>query len=361
MSILSRYILCQFWRYFFLALTAFVGIYLLVEFVEKVDNFIARNASRDVYLLYFLNKIPMILTQVTPMAVLMGVFLTLGGLSRSNELTAMRAGGVSLWRLSTPLLGAALVITLAMTGLSEWVAPLSAKKVNFISRNVLRGGPGELLSRGRVWLRTRDAIVNVGLIPPGKNVLQKLSIFELSQDFTLISRSDIDTALYQNGQWVGNKISIRQFDPHDGHLTKVEKLNDKAIPKLQKKPDYFSEPEPESSDLSFRQLRTLTRQLTKDGYNPGRFLVDMHTRLAAPVACIIMAFMGIPFALQKGRDANLAMGIAISVVIGVAYYVIQAILHAFGYSGILPPAIASWSANVLFAMSGVWLLLSTRD
>ncbi len=85
----------------------------------------------------------------------------------------------------------------------------------------------------------------------------------------------------------------------------------------------------------------------------------MHARLAAPFASLIMAFLGIPFALRKGRDSGLALGIAMSVMIGVAYFILQAISLAFGYSAALPPLLAAWSANLLFFLFGCWLFLGS--
>ena len=87
----------------------------------------------------------------------------------------------------------------------------------------------------------------------------------------------------------------------------------------------------------------------------------MMARLATPFTSLIMAFLGIPFALQKGRNANLAMGVALSVAVGVSFYLLQAMLIAFGYSAVIPPWVAAWAPNVLFMLIGIWLLLSSRD
>ena len=118
MTILNRYILSIYIRIFFLASATFVGIYLLVDFFEKVDNFIEHGASASQYLLYFGNKIPLIISQVTPLAVLMAVFMTVGGLTRTNELTAMKSCGLSLLRMTWPLLLASLLTAMAILAIN---------------------------------------------------------------------------------------------------------------------------------------------------------------------------------------------------------------------------------------------------
>ena len=111
-------------------MATFVGIYLLVEFFDKVDNFIEHGAAASSYLYYFGNKIPLIISQVIPLAVLMGVFMTLGGLSRTNELTAIRACGLSLLRITWPLILVSLITAITILLMNEFLVPLSARTVN---------------------------------------------------------------------------------------------------------------------------------------------------------------------------------------------------------------------------------------
>ncbi|BCR05470.1 LPS export ABC transporter permease LptG [Desulfuromonas versatilis] len=360
MTLLNRYILSTYGRIFLLALAAFVGIYLLVDFFEKVDNFISHQARPSLYLLYFSNKIPLIVAQVTPLAVLMGVFLTLGGFSSSNELTAMRAGGLSLVRISAPLLGAALLTTLAVMAVNEYVVPLSVKKTNHILRTEVKGKSDLALTKDRVWFREGQAIINVRQALPASQALQGVSIFDLDENFRLKKRVSAASAIFQNGTWTLENVTERRFEPGNGGQHGLDKLPSRPLV-LSKTPEDFQVTTEKNEELGFRQLRELAGRLKAEGYDNTRYLVDMHSRLATPFACLIMAFLGIPFALQKGRGASLAMGVTISVAIGIAYFILQATLLAFGYSNILPPLIAAWSANLLFALLGFWLLLRTRS
>jgi len=359
MSLLYRYILTSFARIFGLALAAFAGIYLLVDFFERVDTFIEHKASLSQYLLYFLNKIPMVVVQIAPMAVLMGVFMCLGGLSRNSELTAMRAGGISLWRITTPLLLTALIITGAMQFANEYVAPLSAQKINYILNTQVKGKPQMTIKQDRLWFREGSSIVNIRQALPERNSLEGVTIFRIGDDFQLQSRIDAPKATYSKGTWFFENTTERQFSSTSERAS-VEHHARKAT-ELVKTPEDFRVAERKSEELGVRALYAMANKLTEEGYDATRYRVDMQARLATPFASVIMAFLGIPFALQKKRGASLAMGITISVAIGITYHILQAILLAFGYSSVIPPVVAAWAPNLLFCLFGVWLLLMVRE
>lgn len=360
MNLLNRYITGAFARIFLLSLSAFAGIYLLVDFFEKVDNFMEHQARFSQYLLYFTIKIPLIVSQVIPLAVLMGVFMTLGGLSRTNELTAMRSGGISLWRVTTPLLFVSLLASVGILAANEYLIPLCAKKSNHILEIEVKGKPPLALKRDNLWLREGDKIMNIRLALPSQQALRGVTIFQVDDSFSLQERTDAPQAIFSEGNWTLENTVIRQFDHESAELAEVERVKEKTID-LEKTPGDFRAPEQSNEEMGFRELRTLSRKLQKEGYDATRHRVDMHSRLASPFACLIMAFIGIPFALRKGRGVSLSVGVAITVGIGISYFILHSILMAFGYSAVFPPPVAAWSANLLFGLLGIWLLLSARE
>jgi lipopolysaccharide export system permease protein len=360
MRLLNRYILTTYARVFFLSLAAFAGLYLLIDFFERVDDFIEHQARFSLYLLYFLNKIPLIVTQVTPLAVLMGVFMTLGGLSRTNELTAMRASGLSLIRITLPLVGTAFLTALIILITSELLVPVSARKINFIFDAELRGRQHQIYKRDNIWFREGDTIVHVRLAQPEAGRLQRVTFFRMDEEFHLSARTDARQGEFSDGNWVFEDLVIRSFTRDSGEIAATERLPSAAL-HLAKTPEDFKVPAQKNIELGFRDLYHLSRRLQAEGHDAIRYRVDMHSRLATPFASLIMAFLGIPFALQKGRGSGLAMGIAISVAIGAGFHIINAIIMALGYSAVVPPLFAAWAANLLFGLFGLWLLLSVRQ
>lgn len=361
MTLISRYLLRTFSRTFALALSAFVGLYLLVDFFEKIDDFIEHGAPAALYLGYFLNKVPLIATQVVPLACLLAVFTTVGGFSRHNELTALHSSGVSLLRVTTPLLTATLLIAAFSLLTSEYVVPDTIRGANIIFNSSVKGQPAVVFKRDKIWLRDGRNIINIRVATPETATLQGISIFQFDERFGLRSRTDAARATYSGARWRGSEVLRRRFDPATGAISGT--ANEKqALLRMKITPEDFLVPgSKRNEDLNFRDLKNLARKLRRDGFDPTRFLVDMHSRIAAPFACVIMGFLGIPFALSKGRKSSLALGIGISVAIGVVFFILQATLLAFGYSAVLPPVVAAWSANLLFLMLGCWLFLTTGD
>ncbi|MBN2645186.1 MAG: LPS export ABC transporter permease LptG [Desulfuromonadaceae bacterium] len=360
MTLIQRYLLTTFGRLTMLALSAFSGIYLLVDFFEKVDDFLEHQAAPAFYLSYFLCKIPLIISQVLPLSVLLGTFLTLGSLSKSHELTAMRAGGIGLARVVLPLCVATLLLCVSHFGINEYLLPSSLQKANHILRVEVKGKSESLGKRQNLWFRDASTINHIRLALPEAGRLHGITLYQINAANQLTVRFDADKAFFENNAWVANQAVIREFNPSTGQLLDEKRFNRISIP-LNKTPHDFAVTNGKSDELNFRLLKELSDRLRREGLDATRYLVDMHSRLAAPLASLVMFLLAIPFALQKSRNINLALGISISVLIGVSFFVVQSTLMALGYSAILPPGIAAWSANLIFLLLGLFLILSTRD
>jgi lipopolysaccharide export system permease protein len=360
MTILQRYLLGAFARLFALALSAFVGIYLLIDFFEKVDDFIEHQAPVTLYITYFASKIPLIASQVVPLAVLLAVFMTLGGFSRTSELTAMRAGGMSLLRITLPLLALCFVLSLLVLAANEYLVPLSVRESNRVLQFQMLGKQTQAVKLDRLWFREEHAIVNIRLALPEQQALQGVTLYNLDDRAQLLTRTDGEKALYAGNVWTLHNATVYHFDPLTGEVSGVEH-HDTLPLAIGKTPADFRTTTARNEEIGILQLHTLARRVEAEGYDPTRYLVDLHGRTATPFACFIMAFLGIPFALQRGRGSNLAVGIAISVAIGITYHIFQGILLAFGYSGAVVPLVAAWAPNLLFGLLGIWMMLMTRQ
>ena len=357
--LLTRYTLAFFYRFFFLSLSSFAGLYLLIEFFEKVDNFARKHAVLSQYFVYFLGKIPMIVTQIIPLAVLMGVFMTIGTLSHNNELTAMRVGGMSLTRISLPLLAMGLIISLAVLAANEWLVPITTREANRVYRFDLEKEERLTITRDKVWLKDGNGLVNIRLVIPSQNLLQGISIQELNENGRPATRIDAARAIYSAGTWQGEDVTITRFSATTGEVVDVTQKTATPLP-LSKQPQDFSAITDRNDEMTISALAHMAKRVKEEGYDPTRYLVDLHGRLATPFASLIMAFLGIPFALQRGRGSSLAAGIAVSIFIGISYHLFQGMMLALGYSGTIPVLLAAWSPNVLFGLLGITLLVTKR-
>ncbi len=360
MTLLNRYILSLFTRLFLLSLGAFVGIFMLIDFFERVDDFLEHGARISLYFLYLINTLPVATVQVVPIAILLAAFGTIGGLSRNNELTAMRSGGISIWRIIMSLVGASLLITLIVLAANEYLVPLNQKKINHIMRVEVQGKTEIYFKKDHIWFKEGKRIFNIRHSLPDKGLLKGVTIFEFDEDFRLIERKDSPQARFIEGAWIFEDLATRRFAPQSGMITESRIFPEKEL-QLTKKPEDFTEPQHKTEQMGFLELRSLIQKLQSEGFDARRYKVDMHSRLAQPFACLTMAILGIPFALRKGRGASIALGVTLSIAIGIVFYILQAMLMALGYSSVIPPFAAAWSAVLLFTMMGLWLLLSARD
>ena len=116
----------------------------------------------------------------------------------------------------------------------------------------------------------------------------------------------------------------------------------------------------EGEDLSVAELNHLADKLQKEGYDPKSYQVEIEMRYAKAAIPLIMVLLGIPFALQRGRNASFSFGVVVSLVIFAIYFILYAIFAVFGAIAILPPLVAAWAANVLMVLIGSWLFLRAQ-
>jgi len=357
---IDRYLLRHFLRILGLTLMACIGIYLLVDFFEKASDFIEHKANASQYLSYITNSLPLIAVQVTPLVILMSTVLTLGSLGSSNEITALRSCGLSLWRIVRPLMLAVALISLGYLLINEILTPINTRQLTRLLDYQLQGKPEPSLNSDRIWYRDGNRIIKIALALPEKKLLQGISIFEMDQDFRLHQRLQISELRYQGGHWQAPIVKRRSFDPETGNLAAVTLLTNQSLD-LDREPADFIRAAEQHGFKSALDLWHTSRKLSAEGFDTTRLSVDLQTRLAAPFACLIMAFLGVPFSLSRGRGSSIALGIGLSLAVGVCYFLLQSLALAFGYSGALPPFVAGWAANLIFLLLGIYLLLRTRE
>jgi lipopolysaccharide export system permease protein len=169
---------------------------------------------------------------------------------------------------------------------------------------------------------------------------------------------DADSAEFHDGRWTMKELVIKDFSQGHGYAVKRAQTMDVA---LNLKLDDLRVLDNNADNLSFRKLREYADNLRSGGYPAFRYLTMMHTKLSAPLAAFVMVILGIPFAFRNSRSGGAALGIGASIGIGFAYFVVNAILLSYGRSGVLPPFVAAWGANIIFCLGGVWLAMSVKD
>ena len=358
MTIISRYIVFSFLKLMGLCVGAFIAIYLVIDFLEKIGKFTRAQGEFRHIALYFLYKVPEIAGQITPLAVLMATLLTLGMLSRHSEITAMRSCGISLPRITVPLLAAALAISAVSFLIAEFVVPSTSARSMYIQEVLIsKKSPNIFFRQQNIWHREGDTLLQARTFDPASLTLKGITIWQLNAGMRPLKRIDAATGTLTATGWLLKDAVIRDFSGGDVKDTLARReipivlhlgLNDLKVL------------EREAETMGVFSLMRYCEKLRKGGYDATRYLAQMHSRISLPFASLVMAFLGIPFALRGGRTSGIAVGIGVSLGIGFGYFAINATLLSFGQAGVLPPIVAAWAANFIFAAGGVWLAMTVN-
>jgi lipopolysaccharide export system permease protein len=347
----------EFLRMFLLIMAAFVAIYVVADFFDRFDRLLKHDARAGAVIRLFLFKVPLIVTQVTPIAVLAAGLIGLGLLARHNEFVALRACGVSIWQIAVPLLAVAGVIGVATFVWNETVVPYCAHRAHTIQNREIkrRGTVGVFTGRG-VWYRGRAGFYNIDRVSPRQRTLYGLTVYQLGAGFRLRRIVEVNSAVWRGGRWRLLGARTRTFVP-DGMREAAGAPPGFTLPETL---DDFRVMAVEPEELSYRMLRRQIKELHRRGVDSSESWVDLHLKASLPAASVLMMLIAIPLAAAGTRVSSLASSIGVGLVLGFGYYVVVAFTRALGQSGALPPALAAWSANALFALVGGYYFLGSE-
>lgn len=357
MRILTRYVAKAYLKMLGLCLGSFLTIYLVVDFMEKVSRFTRAGASWQHLALFFITKIPEMVIDSAPLAVLMATLLTLGTLSLSSELTAMRSCGVSLARICAPILVIALALSLLILGIAEVVVPKSYVKRTYIQEVLIqKKSPSAYFRQQNIWHREEGTVLRASLFDPGKSELKGITVWELQPGGgEPLRRTDAAKGILGPSGWIFEEVMVRQFA--HGEIARTEKF-DRLPVRLTLKPADLKVLGKYSDSMTLVELNRYCKKLRAGGYDPTRYVTQFHSRISLPFGCAIMAFLGIPFALRGGRSSGIAFGIGLSIAVGFLYVIVNSVIISVGQVGLLPPVVAAWATNFIFLLAGVWLSLT---
>jgi lipopolysaccharide export system permease protein len=362
MRILALYVAREFLKHFAFLMVAFVGIYTMFDFIEKVDNFQEAGLSWATMLTFFILQLPEIITLLMPLSVLMGTVITLALMSKRNEIVAIKSSGVSLIRYTLPILLLSLAFTLALALLNETLVPRTKAQTNYIWDALVEKRPGRLVHEEAFWYKGQNSIYKVGFYDAASQTLSDVVYYGFDKDFNLAIRVDARRIRYLSGRWVGFEGLLQERLPGGGYSAKIFEEQPLKLPEL---PSDFSQLSKPSEEMTFVELARYLDRIEKEGYDARRYRVDLQARISYPFVCFIMALLGIPLALisDRGRaGGSLAPAIIFGLGAALIYWVSFSYARSiFGYSGVLPPYVAVWLSNLVFAMMGLWFMTAIRQ
>ncbi len=357
MKILEKYIISEFSKLLTIATLAFIVLFIMVDLFENMDNLIKFHVPLLSGLAFFSYKIPFIITQVSPVAVLVAVLLSLGILAKHGEITAMKAGGVRLLRTVMPLLFSGLVISLAVILLNEYVTPGAMKKVDTFRKQWF-GVQGGSFGKEGVWVRTSNGIFNIRQVDLNRNLLQGVTLYVIEKPFKIKSRVYARQAVWKDERWFAPTATVWGFDgAGEAESREAEGITLEGLVE----PADLANVENLQKNMSFNELKNYIKGLEADGYDPSRYRIDLYGKVSFPLVNFIMVLVGIPFALKTGRYSGIAAGVGLSVVIAFSYWVVYALTRSLGQSAVLPPFVAAVFPDILFLAIGALMFGYVRQ
>ncbi len=362
MNTLDRYIRNLYLRNLAFTLLGLVSLYAIIEFIEKVDDFIEHQAALVYYLLFPLYNLPLIISNTLPMAVLLSAFATIGGLSRTNQLTAMLSGGLSLSRISKPIFIVGFLLSGLLLLCNLWLTPLGIQETEFIKNIQIKNiVPSKSSVAKDLYFRNSERIIHIQRSFPQRETLFGITIITFNDQFKPVQRLQASSAVYQQaGVWQLDQVKIWAFSPEDKTLSSYAEHTEWPLD-LKKEPGELSQLWNTPEEMTQAELSKVIDTLQADGYDSRSFRLESHLRFSRAFIPIIMILLGMPFALQRGRKASFASGIVISLTIFIIYFILYATFAALGGAAILPPVVAAWAANILMALTGTWMFLKAQD
>lgn len=360
MRILSKYVLREFARFFLITLAAFIMVFLLGDFIEKVDDYVEHRAAVSDVAKYIAYQLPEVAFLVTPLAVLLSTLLSLGMLSKNSEVIAMKASGIPLYRIAAPVLAAAVFLSALLFWANETVIPYCNARAEYVKNVKIEKKPAQpTLKHDRLWFRgPKGEIINIGLVDfkSGLPVCYGVTFYRLDKDFNLVGRIDAARMVWEGGRWVLEKGVVYDFLQAGG--IKSETFVNLPV-NLPERPDDFKRVEKLSEEMDYTELSGYIDRLRAEGYNPVKYLVDLHGKISFTLANIIMVIVAVPFSLKTSRSGGMALGVGICIVLAIGYWFLYSFSMSLGHAGRFPPFFAAWLANILYLAGGVYMLIQT--
>ncbi len=357
MKLIDRYIVRQFLTTTLFALFAVTLVFIVIDAMENLRDFIDRHATAPIVALYYVYFIPEIVKLIMPVAMLLGSLFVTARLSTQNELTAIKAAGMSLYRMMVPFILVSLIVSAASVYFNGWIVPLAnKKKFNlervYLNKNTISG------SGANIYVQDSPTrILSIGYFDDTRETALRVSIQDFSDtNFTvLVARVDAQSMDWDSAghRWMLHN-GVRRWFSEDKET--FEKFDVHPSDKIHFAPDDLRKKQEQPDEMDYRTLQTFIENQQRAGQDVSRWLVDFYSKISFPFASVIVVLFGVPFASVK-RRGGMGVQLGISLLICFVYLIFMKVSEVFGYNGDVNPLLTAWMANLIFLAGAVYVTL----
>ncbi len=360
MKILDKYLIKQFLQTIFFGVIAFSLLFVIIDVMENLDDFIDQSVPYHVVFHYYLVFLPDMIKLMTPVAVLFGALFTVGRASNLSELTAIKASGISMYRFMAPFFVTTLFISLFSIYFAGYIVPMANQTKINIERNYLNKG----FSSGGTNLFFQDSktrIVNISYFDESQEQANRVSVqnFDNNDITKMVSRIDAAKMVYDSTKddWTAFNGTQRTFDSTG---QKINYFNKKVISTLNFTPEELVKKQKKPEEMNLAELSDLIKTQKLAGNDPTSTLIEYYSRFSFPMASLIVVLFGLTISANK-RRGTVAAQVGFNILATFIYLVFMKVSEAFGKNGALDPLLTAWFANLLFLTAALINLPRVRQ
>jgi LPS export ABC transporter permease LptF/LPS export ABC transporter permease LptG len=357
-TLLDDCVLRDFFLYLGMIVSAFLVLLLVFTLFELLGDILRNQTPAIVVVEYLLNVSPYLIYSVAPLIMLLAVLITFGLMNRANEITAIKATGTSVYRIVTPVIVAAAVLAAGLFFADQFYLPHTNKRQEALHNQIKGKPPQTYLRPDRRWIfGQHNDIYYYQFFDADRDQFANLTIFQLDPaSFALTERIHADRAHWAEnmGRWIYEQGWQRTLS--GAAIAGFRTFDVSTFPQVSEAPQYFKKEVKQYSEMNYEELRRYIRDLQQSGFDVVRLRVQLNKKLSYPLITLIMAVLAVPFSLSAAKKGAIT-GVAVAVGIAVVYTVVSRLFEAMGDISQLPPALAAWSPDLIFALVGAYLIL----
>ncbi|MBW3670060.1 MAG: LptF/LptG family permease, partial [Acidobacteria bacterium] len=355
---IDRYVLSQFTKILFAVLLSTAILFIVVDYTEIADEITEQRVGWDVVASYYRYFSIQVLDLILPLSVLLATMITFAIFSRNSEVTAMKANGISLYRISVPIFMMAAIASGVSYLLQDYVLPYSNEQVHELKSRIKGRDTARAFGEQRQWIFGNGRyLFNFLEFDERRGTLKRVQVFEFHPtEFRLTRRVLAEEARWDGIGWVFVNGWMRSFsDDGTRSYTPIEQPVRLHYPE---RPEYFSTEVRTPDQMTFNQLRLHIRDLERSGYGASELTVELFRKTSWPFVSLVMGLIALPFSFRMSRRSGGALyGIAIALFLAFCYWTIFGIFIQLGEVGRLPAVLSAWAANGLFIIAALYMFL----
>ncbi len=355
-NLLDRYILREFLKILALVLISVAVLAIVVDYTQISGDVQSNHIAFHTVLAYYRFMLFQIVNWTLPISVLVATLITFGLFSKSNEVTAWKSAGLSLYRVAMPIVGIAAVMSVLSYLMLDYVLPYSNQRVDELRKKIKGQRTVSAQNQQKLWFLGKGRyIINFLSYDRNSRQLSQVQVFEFHPiEFRLTRRVYAESAKWDGQGWVFERGWMRSFGENKTVVYTPITMPLRLF--YRERPEDFATEIKSPDQMTFAQLRRYIDTIRKSGYAAEELSVKLYEKTSWPFISVVMALIALPFAFRAGKRGAL-YGVGIALVVGIVYWMIFAVFTKFGEVGNLPPVLSAWSANVLFAIAAVYLFL----